>query len=59
MANKCFSKEQTEGLPWQFSGSDITLPMQGMLVWSLVWELRSHVLCGMGRAPLKNRKINK
>ena len=33
------------GLPWQSSGYDSTLPLQGVWVRSLVKELRSHMPC--------------
>ena len=38
----------TEGLPWQCSGHDPVLPMQGMWVWSLAGEPGSHMLGGAG-----------
>ena len=37
------------GLPWLSSGWDSTLPVQGVQVWSLVRELRAHMLCGMAK----------
>ena len=33
------------GLPWWYSGWDSTVPLQGVWVWSLVEQLRSHVSC--------------
>ena len=36
-------------LPWRFSGQDSRLPMQGAWVWSLVRELRSHMLQGVAK----------
>ena len=34
------------GLPWQSNGQDSTFPLQGACSWSLVGELRYHMLCG-------------
>ena len=43
-----------KGIPWQSSGQDITLPLQGKQVRSLVGELRSYVLCGTAK-KIKNK----
>ena len=40
-------------LPWWSSGEDSVLPMLGEWVRSLVWELRSHMLCSTSK---KNKK---
>ena len=40
------------GIPWQSSGWDSTLSLQGARVQSLIQELRSHMLCS---AALKKR----
>ena len=45
----------TGGLPWWSSGQDSTLPLRRAWVRSLVWELRSHKLCG----EAKEKKTNK
>ena len=37
------------GLPWQSCGLKTTLPMQGVWVWSLLGELRSHILCSAAK----------
>ena len=44
---KTFYRKETKpgGLPWRSHGYDSLLPMQGAQVWSLVWELRSHIPC--------------
>ena len=39
-------KEKSRELPWRFNGSNFTLPLQGVRVWSPVRELRSHMLSG-------------
>ena len=36
------SRKNQQGLPWQFSGQDSTLPVQEAWIQSLVGELRSH-----------------
>ena len=41
-----------EGLPWQFSDYDTVLPLQGMQVQFLIWELRH-------RMPAKAAKKKK
>ena len=33
------------GIPWQSSGRSSELPLQGAQVQSLVWDLRTHMLC--------------
>lgn len=43
-------KETAEGFPWQSSGWDAVLLMQGVQVRALIEELRSHMLL---RAPGK------
>ena len=49
-----FLKEKTVGIPWQSSGWDSELPVQGAQVRSLVGELRS---CMPHSAPKnKNKK---
>ena len=40
-----FRKHSSLGLPWQSSGSDSVLPMQGAWVRSLVREQSFHMLC--------------
>ena len=38
--------KKMEGLPWQFSGFNYVLPLQGIWDWSLVRGLRSCMPCG-------------
>ena len=51
LQGKCKLKtNHSEGYPWWFSGRDFVLPLQGIWVWCLVGELRSHMLpCGQTR----------
>ena len=49
--SECFKKGTKQGPPWQSSGWDSVLPMQGARVRSLVGELRSH----MTRGAAKNK----
>ena len=44
----------SQGLPWGSSGEDPALPPQEAWAWSLVRELRSHMLHGMA----KKNKVN-
>ena len=41
------SKLPVSGLPWASSSSDSALPLQGVQIWSMVGELRSHMPRGM------------
>ena len=43
--------EEHQGLPWQSSGKDSTLPLQGLRVQSLVREVRSHMLVAWPKNP--------
>ena len=42
-------RRDMRGLPWQSSSQDSVLPKQGVQVWSLVGELRSHTLCSLAK----------
>ena len=46
------------GLPWWSSGWDSMIPLQGAWVWSLVGELRSHMLCGVAKKKKSGFKSN-
>ena len=39
------------GIPWQSSGQDSRIPLQGAQVQSVVWELRSHKLHRVASGP--------
>ena len=51
----------SQGLPWGSSGEDPALPPQEAWAWSLVRELRSHMLHGMAKKKKKkrNKQTNK
>ena len=44
-------------LPWSFSGKDSVFPVQGSWVWSLVRELKSHILHGVARKKKTHGKM--
>ena len=48
------SNRRNQGLLWRSSSCNSELPLQGVQVWSLVGELRSHMLRGTARK--KERK---
>ena len=48
-----------QGLPWQSRGQDPALPMQGLWVWSLVGELKSHMPRGAAKQNKTKHKQKK
>ena len=54
LVNSLKKNTEFQGIPWQSSGQDSVLPLQGAWVQSLVGELRSHM--PRSAAKTKNKK---